>query len=231
MTAPWDSPETGAAAAYREIKQRIVNLQYQPGEKLSEARLVAELRFGRSPVRSALARLGSEGWIDISPQSGSFVRALTDREIGDITALRVMLEMYCARVGAVRMSDTELARLRLAFATLGPPAAAGDVESFIDIDTKLHLALYHSTDNRVIAGILLDLHDKVQWIRRACAVSSERVQEGFGELEQIFGALLARDPEAAAARMKTHIESSAAFCRMVDHLASRRMKCPAGVSG
>jgi len=231
MTVPWESPETGAAGAYREIKRRIVNLEYQPGEKLSEARLVAELPFGRSPIRSALGQLRSEGWIDVSPQSGSFVKALTDRDIRDITALRVMLEMHCARVGAVGMSEGELAKLRAAFGALGPSAAQGDVEAFIDVDTRLHMALYRSTDNRMIAGILLDLRDKVQWIRRACAVSSERVQEGFSELEQIFRALLARNPDAAAARMRTHIESSAAFCRMVDHAVGRRAKGPAGVSG
>ncbi|MGH8324150.1 MAG: GntR family transcriptional regulator, partial [Steroidobacteraceae bacterium] len=77
MIVRWDSRETGAVAAYRQIKQRIVNLEYQPGEKLSEARLTAELPFGRSPIRSALAQLKSEGWIEVSPQSGSFVRALT----------------------------------------------------------------------------------------------------------------------------------------------------------
>ena len=229
MTGLWDSPETGAAAAYRQIKQRIVNLEYQPGEKLSEARLVAELQFGRSPIRSALGQLKSEGWIEVSPQSGSFVKALTDRDIRDITAVRVMLEMHCARVAAVGMSEAELAKLRAAFDALGPSAARGEVEAFIDVDTRLHLALYRCTDNRMIADILLDLRDKVQWIRRACAVSSERVQEGFGELEQIFRALLVRDPDAAAARMKAHIESSAAFCRMVDHAAPRRARLPAGV--
>lgn len=224
------SPESGVAAAYRRIKQRIVNLEYQPGEKLSEARLAAELSLGRSPIRSALAQLKSEGWIDVSPQSGSFVKALTDREISDVTGLRVMLEVHCARICAARMSDAELAKLRSAFAELGPMAARGDVEAFIDIDTRLHLALYRGTDNRMIATILLSLRDKVQWIRRACAVSSERVKEGFGELEQIFRALLARDPDAAAARMRAHIENSSAFCRIVDHAASRRTKVPAGAS-
>ncbi len=231
MTVRWDSPETGAAAAYREIKQRIVNLEYQPGEKLSEARLAAELPFGRSPIRSALAQLKSEGWIEVSPQSGSFVKALTDREISDMTSLRVMLEMHCARIGAARMTDADLAKLRSAFATLGPLADNGDGEAFIEVDTVLHLALYRSTDNQMIAGILLDLRDKVQWIRRACAVSSERVKEGFAELKPILQALLLRDPEAAAERMRIHIESSAAFCRMVDHTASRRARFPTGIPG
>lgn len=227
MIVGWEGPEMGAATAYRQIKERIVNLEYQPGEKLSEARLAAELGFGRSPIRSAVARLKSEGWIEVSPQSGSFVRALTDHEIGDMTTLRVMLETHCARIGAGRMNEAEIAKLRSAFATLGPLAASGDGEAFIEVDTRLHLALYRSTDNQMIAGILLDLRDKVQWVRRACAVSSERVREGFGELKPILRALIQRDPEAAAERMRIHIENSAAFCRMVDRAASRSRSRPA----
>ena len=52
-----------AAEAYREIKRRIVELEYRLGERLSETRIASELNLGRSPVRSAFARLKSEGWI------------------------------------------------------------------------------------------------------------------------------------------------------------------------
>jgi DNA-binding GntR family transcriptional regulator len=217
VTSPWDRGEAGGAgAAYREIKRRIVNLEYRPAEKLSEARLAAELPFGRSPIRSALAQLRTEGWVDVSPQSGTFVRALTDRDIENVTELRVMLEVHCARTAAASLDEAAMKALAYAFRTIGPLAAAGDVEAFIDVDSRLHLALYRVAGNDLIAGILLDLRDKVQWIRRACAVSSERVQEGFSELEQIFAALEARDAEAAGVRMALHIRSAAAFCRAVD---------------
>ena len=46
--------------AYRKIKEGVLSMRYQPGQKLSEAKLAAELGVGRSPVRSALARLRAE---------------------------------------------------------------------------------------------------------------------------------------------------------------------------
>ena len=61
-------------AAYRHIKQRIIELAYPPGMKLSEVRLAREIGLGRSPLRSALARLKGEGWIAVSPQSGTYVK-------------------------------------------------------------------------------------------------------------------------------------------------------------
>jgi DNA-binding GntR family transcriptional regulator len=108
-----------AGVVYRELERRITELHYKPGEKLSEIRLAAELGFGRSPIRTALSRLQSEGWIEVSPQSGTFIRGLSDDEIREILESRLVLEPYLAGLAAKRASDAELARLREAFTAFG----------------------------------------------------------------------------------------------------------------
>jgi DNA-binding GntR family transcriptional regulator len=202
-----------AAHTYREIKRRIVELDYRLGERLSETRLASELGVGRSPVRSALARLKSEGWVAVSPQSGTFVKALTSRDIVEVTELRTVLEMHATRVAAARITQKDLEALQVAFDTLGPSIVAGRSELFIDLDKQFHLAIYKAAGNELVHDILMDLRDKVQWIRRACSVSLERVQDGFHEIESIFQELKARDGEAAAEGMRRHIQNAAAFCR------------------
>src|SRR5579859_7262250 len=113
-----------ALLAYREIKGRILGLRYPAGEKLSETRLAADLGLGRSPIRTALARLKNEGWIAVSPQSGTYVRSLTAKEIEEMTALRVLLEMHMAREAARAITETDLRKLRRAheFLQRGPMA-------------------------------------------------------------------------------------------------------------
>lgn len=205
-----------AAQTYREIKRRIVELEYRLGERLSETRLASELGIGRSPVRSALARLRSEGWVAISPQSGTFVKALTNRDIEEVTELRIVLEMHAARIAAERITRKELDTLQIAFDTLGPSIVAGRSELFIDLDKQFHRAIYKAAGNELVNDILMNLRDKVQWIRRACSASLERVQDGFHEIENIFQALEDRDGALAAERMRTHIQNAAAFCRTID---------------
>src|ERR1700754_2125869 len=101
-----------AGQAYREIKRRITELVYNPGDKLSEVRIASELGFGRSPVRTAFSRLQSEGWIEISPQSGTFVRGLSDSEITEILETRLVLESYLAGRAAKKITEAELISLR-----------------------------------------------------------------------------------------------------------------------
>jgi DNA-binding GntR family transcriptional regulator len=208
------SDASPAFGAYRRIKSGIIDLTYQPGGKLSETRLVEELGVGRSPIRTALARLEGEGWIEVSPQSGTFVRALSAREIDELSEMRGILEAHCIGVTVELISDDELKKLGKAFREAKVKILRGDGEAFIDIDNLLHNTSYQIAGNELIAQTLIGLRDKVQWIRRACVVSGERVRDGFKEIEGIYEALDRRDAEAARQRMKNHIENAARFCQM-----------------
>jgi DNA-binding GntR family transcriptional regulator len=200
--------EAGAAgAAYREIKRRIINASYAPGEKLSEARLSAELGVGRSPIRTALARLQGERWIEVSPQSGTYVRGLSGKEIDDVLEFRLVLETYVAGLAAKRISDAALRKLRRAFDAFGPTVASNRVDEYLELDLDVHVAIYHAAGNELITQNLLDLIDKVRWIRRGSTAWPLRLQEAYKEVERILQALERRDSTAARNAMRLHIEN------------------------
>jgi len=200
-----------AGAVYREIKRRITELHYKPGEKLSEVRIAAELGLGRSPIRTAISRLQSEGWIEVSPQSGTFIRGLSDIEIREILETRLVLEPYLAGLAAKRIGQAELKRLREAFAVFGDRVSKERLEDYLDLDLQFHIAVYEAAGNKLIAGILINLIDKVRWIRRACVDSPARVQGAFKEIRAVLKALEAHDARAASAAMRTHIANTLEF--------------------
>ena len=201
----------GAGAAYREIKRRIIELIYEPGEKLSEARLSAELGLGRSPIRTALARLEGEGWIIVSPQSGTYVRGLSTKEIDDVLEIRLVLETYVAGVASQRIEQSELAELRAAFQAFGPTVGSERINEYFDLDLRVHLAIYKAAGNALITQNLVDLIDKVRWIRRGSTGWPPRIQEAYEEVERILAALERRDPEAARHAMHAHISNIISF--------------------
>ena len=212
MSVLTDADEVGSAAVvYRELKQRILNLRYAVGERMSEVRLAEELGVGRSPIRTALLRLKAEGWIAISPQSGTYIRSMTRKEIRDVTDLRLILEMRVARDAARLMTDEVLKKLQTEFRDKKRRIVNGDVDSFLEIDDRLHSAIYDAADNKLISQILVGLRDKVEWLRRTGAVSSQRVQDSFAEIELLFQALKKRDEESAAQAMSSHLKNSFAF--------------------
>jgi DNA-binding GntR family transcriptional regulator len=199
--------------AYEEIKARIIDLRYPPGEKLSEARLVEELGCGRSPIRSAFARLQSEGFIAVSPQSGIYVRALTEQEIKDVFDCRLLLEVHVTRLAATNMDAEQLRKLRVAFRRLAPqgksPPTADVFEDFDELDTMFHASIYRAAGNSTITGILLNLLEKAQWLKKSTRSTPKRMTAWFAELEHILEALEERNPDKAAESMRQHICNAA----------------------
>ena len=204
--------ESGAAgAAWREIKRRIIEGQYAPGEKLSEVRLSAELGVGRSPIRTALARLQGEGWIEVSPQSGTYVRGLSGKEIDDVLEIRLVLETHVAGLAAERISDAALRKLRRGFTAFGATVTSDHMDEYLELDLAVHVAIYHAAGNALITLNLLNLIDKVRWMTRASTAWPMRIQEAYEEVDRILRALERRDAVAAREAMRRHIQATIDF--------------------
>ncbi len=218
---------SSADNAYTQIRQAILSLKFRPGEKLSEARLANELGVGRSPVRSALARLAGEGWIRILPQSGTFVSELSPKDVSEVAELRLLLEPHAARLGAQRMDEKELRDLRAQFDGFRARGLAGRFEEFHELDDRLHYAIHQAAGNQRIADILRHLHDQIHWMRVSTATLPGRVEESFREMEQVLTALERRDAEAAEKTMRQHIRNIA---RSFDAMPRKRPPA-AGVAG
>ena len=84
--------------------QKILDMQLQPFQELSEARLAAEFGVSRTPVREALARLARRGLVDILPQRGTRVSPLSEKLIAKSRFIREALERPLARLAAENLT-------------------------------------------------------------------------------------------------------------------------------
>jgi DNA-binding GntR family transcriptional regulator len=191
--------------AYEKIKRGILDLRYRPGEKLSETRLAEDLNLGRSPIRTALARLGGEGWIKVLPQSGTFVRELSPQEVAEVAELRLLLEAHAAHRAAERIGPDDLNLLRTEFEALKAKGVDGHFEEFLRLDDHFHTTLHRVAGNQRVAEILQNLRDQIHWIRVVNAILPGRVAESLKEMDRVLVALERRDGEEAARAMRQHI--------------------------
>ena len=202
-----------ASVAYEAIKRSILDLVYPPGTKLSEVQLAQELGCGRSPVRTAFARLQSEGWISISPQSGTYVKRLSEAEIAEIYELRLLLETHATRQAALNISQEQVAELLREFRRRMPQKGERFDEHLFDdineLDAQFHAAVYRAAGNSLVTSILFNLFEKVGWLKKASPSPPERMKQWGAELRGVLRALEKRDPDAAARRMREHIGHAA----------------------
>lgn len=154
---PEDAPRLSSAeSCYEQIKRQIITNVLQPGESIDERRLAEMLGVSRTPVREALLRLKTEGFIDIMPRRGAVIRSISIAELGNlyevVTALEVMVAGLIAERGA---SKVEIAALEQACKDMSEAAEAEDHEAWTRADEKFHQLLLDFSLNPALkkAGI------------------------------------------------------------------------------
>lgn len=82
-------PETACcySAAYDQLRNKIINLVFKPGEKLKIAAIADELKMSPTPVREALSRLAQEKFIGTHQQRGFFIKQIDLDEMKELYAL------------------------------------------------------------------------------------------------------------------------------------------------
>jgi DNA-binding GntR family transcriptional regulator len=79
------------------LREAILNGYFEPGEKLDQDRIAEELEVSRTPVREAVRRLESEGFIEVRPHYGAFITEVSRQDIREVYEIRRVLEAEVVR--------------------------------------------------------------------------------------------------------------------------------------
>jgi DNA-binding GntR family transcriptional regulator len=207
------SPETFPSVAdsvYDQLWRRVVNREFQPGDRLVEDTLAQELGTSRTPVREALLRLGQTGLVHVSSRKGFSVPVTGAADVVELFDLRCAIETYAIRRATPLISDEAVALHRGAQRAALPPSDHRDTataEAFYRADLSLHAILNELGGNRRSTRILSEVMGQLSWFCMRSAIMPDRNQMAIAEHQAILDALESRDPDAAAAAMEAHLQA------------------------
>jgi DNA-binding GntR family transcriptional regulator len=201
--------ESGSIATqvYEHLMKQILDMQLQPFQELSEARLAAEFGVSRTPVREAFARLARRGLVDIYPQRGTLVSPLSEKLIAKSRFIREALERPLARLAAEKLTPDIAALMEREIALQRTFADLGDDQSFLQSDDRFHALIARAAGFESIWDDVREAKFHMDRIRRLSLLSHEHMYFIIGEHEEIFGRLRAHDADGADESVKIHLIS------------------------
>lgn len=81
--------------AYEQLKDMILQGDFQPGTIYSETKVSQSLGISRTPARDAIQRLAQEGYLDILPSKGFRLHKMTEQDLLETYQIRCALEGFC----------------------------------------------------------------------------------------------------------------------------------------
>lgn len=134
------------------LLERILRGDYEPDERLVEARLADQFGVSVAPVREALRELDALGFVKSSPNRGVRVRAVSQSELDEVYPVRAALEGTAAGLAATRLGGEEHL-LRAAVENMIKAARTNDIDHYVQASTTFHRTLVASSGNRLLIAV------------------------------------------------------------------------------
>jgi GntR family transcriptional repressor for pyruvate dehydrogenase complex len=212
---------------YQQIADQIRDLiergGFENGMRLPPERdLALQLGVSRPSLREALIALDVEGRVEVRSGSGVYVAAVKAGPAPSRTAAmgespsqlmeaRSVIEGELITLACARLTPAPLARLREVLKSM--EAAIERSRARVDLDRQFHMTLAEASGNAVLSRLVGELfderHSPISAKLSSRFESTRTWKAALKEHQAILKAVEARDPIAAQAAMRAHLEASA----------------------
>ncbi len=186
------------------LLELITTRALQPGQHLVESELAGHLGVSRQPVREALQRLNTEGWVDLRPAQGAFVHEPTEEEADQLLTVRTLLEAEAARLAASNADSKGVRALEEILAEGLKAVEADDVDAAVALNARFHAKVMELAGNAVLAELAAQVDRRVRWYYTP--VARQRGEQSWIEHRELIAAIAARDEQSATRLMRAHTE-------------------------
>jgi DNA-binding GntR family transcriptional regulator len=196
--------------AYDFIRNAIIEGDYEPGQRLTEEALAAELNLSRTPIREAIKKLETEGLV-ISLKRGVSVRTFHREDIRQIYDLRALLEGYAVCQAAMYRTKRDLEEMttinRLYFHAIEQrdPSASVRGKEVVRLNNKFHEAVLQASKNEHISFLISKVVVVPLVFRTFYWYERQEMIRSSNDHQTILEAIRNQDPDRAKTAMQEHI--------------------------
>lgn len=199
--------------AYEAFTERLLARQLQPGQFISQRKLVEATGFTLGAIRELVPRLEAEGLIRTVPQRGMQIANVDLSLVRDAFQFRLFLEREAVARFALAVGDDELARWRAdherVLARHGREPARRVVVDAQAVDWRFHDRIVDALGNPIVTNAYRVNSIKIRLIRH----EQTRLDDGLLEPAMrdhlnVIAALEARDPRRAQEALAEHIDNA-----------------------
>jgi DNA-binding GntR family transcriptional regulator len=212
---------------YLYLKELILEGEYKAGDRLIERELAAKLGISRTPIREALFRLESQGFVKTVPRKGVVVSNISEDEVIEVFTILSSLEVLAVKLAAQRMDKETQKELDQKIQELLNLEEQAE-EDFNFEHIQMNRLINKASKSPKLLEILSGLIDYIHMAANMGYETPGRRKVSLKEHIDIMKALRDKETEMAEYLMRIHIENSKkAYITYIESLKEKlnKKKC------
>lgn len=189
------------------LRELILEGELEPRSRINEVALCERFGISRTPLREAIKLLAAEGLLELLPNRGARVVALSETEIRDILHVVGALEGAAGELACERITAAELKVIEEANEAMVAAWKARDYPGYFALNRKIHDAIMAAAGNSALQSTYRSLSGRVQRARFSAHKTEEQWAHAIDDHNLMVLLLRRRDGAALAQLMRDHIRS------------------------
>ncbi|MBU8908243.1 GntR family transcriptional regulator [Desertibacillus haloalkaliphilus] len=193
--------------AYLHLKNMILEGDYKAGDRLVERELAEKMKISRTPIREALFRLESQGFVKTVPRKGVVVSKISTEDVIEVFTILSSLEVLAAKLAAQKMDDQMKKEFDKWIEKI-ESVLNGEKTDISQLHVEISHVLYKAAKSPKLYEMLTDLMDYIRAFANTGHKLEGRMEESMKEHLDVLKAVRNQEVEMAEYLTKIHIENS-----------------------
>jgi DNA-binding GntR family transcriptional regulator len=177
-----------------KLRDYIVEGNLSDGARIPERQLCELFGISRTPLREALKVLASEGLIELLPNRGARVRALSPQDILELFDVMAGLESLAGRLACENITESEISSIESLHHEMYGCYLRRDMHGYFRANQTIHQKLVEAARNRALSIAYESYTGRIRRVRYSANLAHKRDRwgEAMREHEAILDALRRR---------------------------------------
>jgi DNA-binding GntR family transcriptional regulator len=189
------------------LRDQIIRGEIPEGAQLRQHAIAAQFRVSRIPVREALRQLDAEGLINIIPNRGAIVPALSPKDVEELFTIRTLLEPEVLKLSIPHLTPGDFAHAEALLNQYVDELETKDqVPAWGRLNWQFHSTLYSRANRPHLMSSIRNVNNRVE--RYSCLQLDfgERMKRVNQEHAKILELCRKRETSAACTLLRQHIQ-------------------------
>jgi DNA-binding GntR family transcriptional regulator len=186
----------------------ILACELEPRSRVNEPSLCERFGISRTPLREAIKLLAAEGLLELLPNRGARVAALSEAEIDELLQVIGPLEATGGELACERITDAELEVIEAAHLDMVEAWKVKDYERYFARNREIHDAIVAAGRNGTLLAVYRNLSGRVQRARYLARKTDSQWARSIEDHGLMLILLRRRDGKALAQLMLDHSKNT-----------------------
>jgi len=147
---------------YAYLKDSILKNIIKPKDTIYEKQIAADFQSSITPVREAIKRLATEGFVEISPYRPAVVADASYDKYQKICETLYVLDSYACRKIIGDLTDRDLEELKTMTSEMAEFCSYESVVEYIDRNCRIHIYLWEKLRNDFLKEAMVHSLDSLK---------------------------------------------------------------------